>query len=250
MSRAATAIGIILLSARIFAHDVTIWPEQSGESVVLELRYGDPGDYGRIDKMHCVELLVFDSKGVKIDFRRDLNQSEEKTLRTPNLRLGDWPGGTYVVTGRYDNGLYVHDSENRAIATTKEWYPDSIDSAHYLKFSKALFRIGASTGGFDRVVGHRLELVPQADPFTQKGAAALPVKVLFDGIPLKEHIVEVGDETASSKGPRITTDANGIFVVKLDHRGSYRLAVDHRAPSKYPDLFAFDDYTASLVFTR
>ncbi|HMA00515.1 MAG TPA: DUF4198 domain-containing protein [Steroidobacteraceae bacterium] len=250
MKRLVLAITLGLAAAPAGAHDVTIWPEQSAEPVQLKLRLGDPGDYVRIDKTHCAELVVSDSKGVKIDFRRDLEALDDKTLGTPNLRLGDWPSGTYVVSGRYDNGLYVHDAENRAIATTKEWYPDSIDSAHYLKFSKAMFHIGASTGGFDRVVGHRLEFVPLADPFAEKGTATLPVKVLFDGMPLTAHIVEVGDETASSKGPRVTTDLNGIVQVKLDHKGWYRLAVDHRAPSKYPELFAFDDYTASLVFRR
>jgi hypothetical protein len=50
--------------------------------------------------------------------------------------------------------------------------------------------------------------------------------------------------------PETKTDSRGIVQVKLDHAGFYRLAADHRAPSKYPDLFAYDDYTASLVFSR
>jgi uncharacterized GH25 family protein len=78
----------------------------------------------------------------------------------------------------------------------------------------------------------------------------VPVEVRFDGSLLKNHIVEIGDDTATSKGPEVRTDDRGIILVKLDHKGFYRLAVDHRAPSKYPDLYAYDDYTASLVFAR
>jgi nickel transport protein len=249
-NRIGMLIGIACLSAGSEAHDVTIWPQPSGDTFALKLHLGDPGDYARIDKMHCVELLVIDAAGVKIDFRRDLESADEKTLAIPRLRLGDSPAGTYLVTGRYDNGLYVHDAENRPIATTREWYPEAIDSAHYLKFSKALFHIGAPSVGYDRIIGHRLEIVPLADPFVPKAGGALPVKVLFDGMPVKDCPVEVGDETGASSGRQERTDASGVLRIKLDHQGFYRLSVDHRAPSKYPALYAFDDYTASLVFTR
>jgi uncharacterized GH25 family protein len=213
--------------------------------------YGDPGDYQPNDKVRFVELAVFDSKGTRISFLHDIERgADNKTLVTPNLRLGDWPEGTYVVESRYDNGFYVHDGENRAVATTKEWFPDAIDSAHYQKFSKALFRIGPSGAGFDRVIGHRLELIPKADPFAGREGTALPVELRFDGAILKDHIVEIGDDTTASKGAEVRTDSKGTVMVKLDLKGFYRLAVDHRAPSKYPDLFAYDDYTASLVFAR
>ncbi len=245
------AIAVALVAGRANAHDVTLWPEQEDKSVKLKMNYGDPGDYQPIDKVRFVELLVIDSKGVKINFLRDIERgSDNKTLTTQNLRLGDWPAGTYVAESRYDNGFFIHDSENRAVATTREWFPDAIDSAHYQKFSKALFHIGGSTSGFDRIIGHRLELIPKADPFAAKEGSALPVEVRFDGVALKDHVVEIGDENAASKGAEMRTDSRGIVLVKLDHKGFYRLAVDHRAASKYPDLFSFDDYTASLVFSR
>jgi uncharacterized GH25 family protein len=240
-----------VLGTPAFGHDITLWPEQDGKAIKLKMYYGDPGDYQPIDKIRFVDLAVFDSKDVKISFIHDIERgADNKVLSTPTLRLGDWPAGTYVVASRYDNGFYIHDGENRAVATTREWFPEAIDSAHYQKFSKALFHIGASSGGFDRVIGHRLELIPRADPFAPKDGGTLPVELRFDGAVLKDHIVEVGDETAASKGPELKTDSRGIVLVKLDHKGFYRMAADHRAPSKYPDLFSFDDYTASLVFSR
>jgi len=244
-------LGLGVLDTTAWAHDVTLWPEQTGKSVTLGMRYGDPGDYQPIDKIRVVELAVFDSRSVRIGFLRDIERgSDNKTLSTSNLRLGDWPAGTYVAASRYDNGFYIHDVENRPVATTKEWWPDAIDSAHYLKFSKALFHIGPPSAGFDRVIGHRLELIPRGDPFAAKDGSLLPVEVRFDGVVLKNHIVEVGDDTAASKGPELRTDSRGTVMVKLDHSGFYRLAVDHRAASKYPELFAYDDYTASLLFAR
>jgi nickel transport protein len=247
----AAALVASLSGRAALPHDITLWPEQDGKAVRLKMYFGDPGDYQPIDKVRFVELAVFDSKDVRISFVHDIERgADNKVLTTPALRLGDWPTGTYVAESRYDNGFYIHDGENRAVATTRDWFPGSIDSAHYQKFSKALFHIGPSSGGFDRVIGHRLELVPRADPFTAKDGSLLPVEVRFDGVVLKDHSVEVGDETAASKGPELQTDAHGIVMVKLDRKGFYRMAVDHRAASKYPELFSFDDYTASLVFSR
>jgi len=48
---------------------------------------------------------------------------------------------------------------------------------------------------FFRVIGHRLKIVPQADPFSLKAGEKLPVLVLFDGKPLAGEEVEAGDET-------------------------------------------------------
>jgi len=243
--------GLLGWSGPAWSHDVTLWPRQNEKAVKLTMRFGDPGDYQPIERIRFVELAVFDSKGVKISFLRDIDGgADNRTLTTPNLRLGDWPDGTYLAESRYDNGFYIHDSENRAVATTREWFPDAIDSAHYMKFSKALFRIGASSGGYDRVIGHRLELIPRSDPFAAKDGASVPIEVRFDGLALRDQIVEVGDDAAASKGPEVRTDGRGMIALKLDHKGFYRLAVDHRAPSKYPNLYAYDDYTASLVFTR
>jgi uncharacterized GH25 family protein len=256
MNVVSMTIGVILVLLGMFetaawSHDVTLWPAQNEKAVRLTMHFGDPGDYQPIDRIRFVELAVLDSKGTKISFLRDIESgADNKALTTPKLRLGDWPGGTYVAESRYDNGFYIHDSENRAVATTKEWFPDAIDSAHYMKFSKLLFHIGPSSEGYDRTIGHRLELIPRADPFAAKDGTPVPVEVRFDGSVLKNHIVEIGDDTAASKGPEVRTDDRGIILVKLDHKGFYRLAVDHRAPSKYLDLYAYDDYTASLVFAR
>ena len=249
------AIAMALLAsiaANTQAHDVTLFPIQDGEAVRLDIFYGDPGDYQPIDKIRFVELTSYDSRGTRIIFVRDIERAPEnnKKLVAGKLRLGDFAEGTYVLSGRYDNGFYVHDLENRAIATTLEWKSDVIDSAHYLKFSKALFFIDKPGSGYDRVLGHRVEFVPLADPFSLKEGAQLPVRLLVDGQPKADYKVEVGDDTAASRFPGTRTDANGIFNVKLDHKGVYRLAVDYRAKSQYAQLYEWDDITASLVFQR
>src|SRR6187551_3260261 len=112
---------MLVTTATAWGHDVTVWPDQDGKDVKLRFHYGDPGDYQPIEKVRFAELAVVDSKGVRLNFLRDIERgADNKVVGTAKLRLGDWPAGTYVVSARYDNGLYVHDTENRAIATSRE----------------------------------------------------------------------------------------------------------------------------------
>jgi len=77
---------------------------------------------------------------------------------------------------------------------------------------------------------------------------AIPIEVRFEGKPLANATVEIGDDHSAGRSPEQKTDSQGIVRVLVDHRGWYRLAVTFRSPSKYPELFTFDDLTASLVF--
>ena len=251
--RISSATLVLCLSASVaLAHDIAIFPIQDNERVRLDIFYGDPGDYQPIARVKFVELTSHDGSGTRISFVRDISVvvDDSTKLVTGNLRLGHFATGTYVISGRYDNGFYVHDYENRAISTTLEWKPDVIDSAHYQKFAKSLFFVESPGSGFDRVVGHRVEFVPQANPFTLPDGAMLPVLLLVNGEPMADYRVEIGDDTVASRGPPVRTDSSGVFMVPLEHQGFYRLAVDYRTKSKYPTLFEFDDYTATLVFSR
>lgn len=223
-----------------------------GVGVRLDIYYGDPGEYQPIDRVKFVELTTTNGAGQRISFIHDIDKvaGNSAKLATASLRLGDFADGTYVVSGRYDNGFYVHDTENRAVATTLEWKSDVIDSAHYLKFAKSLFFVDKPSAGYDRILGHAVEFVPQSDPFSLKAGASLPVLLLANGKPLPGYKVDIGDDTDAAKLPGSRTDANGIVKVPLDHTGYYRLSVDFRQKSRYPELYEFDDVTASLVFLR
>lgn len=170
------------------------------------------------------------------------------------LAVADLPplgaSGLYVISSIYDNRFASFDAKHVAIGTTKDYRPDAVNSAHFIKFAKTLFVSGSGGPGFDRKLGFRLEFVPLADPFGLPAGARLPVQVLFDGKPLPNHKVELGDETTASSGAPMATDDRGVVEIPLSHSGVYRLAVDMRAKSPYPALYDWDDYTASLIFTR
>jgi uncharacterized GH25 family protein len=60
------------------------------------------------------------------------------------------------------------DIAGRVINSTKMNYASAESSYHNLKFGKTLVAVGDHKGSYDRVIGHRLEIVPQADPFALK----------------------------------------------------------------------------------
>jgi len=92
-----------------------------------------------------VELAVFDSKDVKISFLHDIERgTDNKVLTVPALRLGDCPRAPMSLSPATTTASTSTTAKTGPLPRTKEWFPDAIDSAHYLKFSKALFHVGAS----------------------------------------------------------------------------------------------------------
>ena len=179
---------------------------------------------------------------------RDTVKADGVSLVTIGRDAAKQQDGTWLFASRYDNGFYVHTADGQPLATTKLDYPAAKDSAHYFKFSKALLRVGRSSSVADRVIGHRLELVPHGDPFSLKPGDRLAVEVLFDGRPLAGVPVEIGDDRVAAIGEKAKTDRTGIVLVPIRSAGWYRIAVDRRVPSHFPELFAEDDYTATLTF--
>lgn len=245
--RFAVMLQVLLQTRSLVAHDVTLFPELSGHQIRVSLKYGDPGDYEPAFAVKLLELDAFAPDGKKLSFRDGVKADGVGLLTTgPNeVKQQD---GTWLIASRYDNGFYVHTADGRPLATTKLDFPAAKDSAHYFKFSKALLRIGHSSPGAERVIGHRLELVPHVDPFSLKPGDHLPIEVLFDGKPLAGVPVEVGDDKAAAIGELAKTDGTGIVQLPIRSAGWYRIAVDRRVPSHFPELFAEDDYTATLTF--
>jgi uncharacterized GH25 family protein len=241
-------LGCLAATSSIYAHEVTLFPVVSADSITVAARYGDPGQYEKIYKIKLLSFNAISPKGVTSSILPTVKTEPDELSLISSLHLKDGTEGVWTFASTYDNGFYVHAADGHAIATTLADYPAAVDSAHYFKFSKALLHIGKSKMGFDHVLGHRLELIPNADPFAVAVGDTLPVMVYFEGKPLANATVEIGDDRSAGRSPEQKTDSTGAIRVPVDHRGWYRLAVTYRAPSHYPGLFKFDDLNASLVF--
>jgi len=132
-----------------------------GESLTVLARYGHPGDYFPAMLPKLLNLTAYSPTGKTIECSTDAKP--ERDLIAANVPLAGEATGTWVFAARYDNGFYAKLPDGRTVNSTKLDMRDAVTLTHHFKFGKALFYAGVPTRGFDRIVGHRLELIPQSD---------------------------------------------------------------------------------------
>ena len=95
----------------------------------------------------------------------------------------------------------------------------------YHKHVKALVQVGATPGAaFATVLGYPAELVPVENPYQLKVGATLSLRVLVDGKPRANQLVQYGGQTASGgRVPQLNvrSDAGGIVRIPISRTGPY-----------------------------
>jgi nickel transport protein len=224
--------------APLHAHDLLLLPASNGKKFELRIRFGHPGEWelAEIHRLYSLTAYApgadgiswletaFAPDGVDLLAKRDL-----ASMPRP---------GTWVITGSYDNGFWVHVNDKTIFNTDKKEYPFAKTSGHYLKYAKALFVQGNASADYKRRVGCRLELVPLSDPFALKTGQSLAVQAFYEGKPLVGVGLEIGDGKTKMKEediPRYKTNADGVAQVPITHGGLEVIAVDYRwTPSFRP----------------
>jgi len=116
--------------------------------------------------------------------------------------------------------------------------------------SKALLNLSAGATGFDASNGSRLEIIPLANPAEMKSGQELPIKLLFDGKPLKAQIFASYDGFSArdhSFAFATSSEADGTAFIKLTAPGLWMVKTSHTVPetSETPKRYSAG---ASLVF--
>jgi nickel transport protein len=229
-----SALALALASASIAqAHDIVLVPEANQ----LRVRYGHPQDWLSVDKSRLIELQVLRGDAAPADAQAAL-KTQGIDLVAPKAKLGG-AQGAWLATARYDNGLW---SELQPGADGKsEWrnasglmVPNPKSTSLSVKFAKAYAGSAADTVAFRRRAGHLLEIVPQKNPLALRPGETLPVLVLFNGKPLPNAGIEVGDMVTKldeDKIKRYTTGADGIAQLPLRAKGVHMFGVDVERPN-------------------
>lgn len=145
-------------------------------------------------------------------------------------------------------------SESRAKAGESEKPGREVFS----RCAKSLVIVGepdqaSSRGGFDRVIGQRLELVPRTDPTLVSAGGSVSVKLLFEGKPLSGALVIARceqDDTVHASG---RTDADGAVTLEVARGGVWMVTavemVRLTSPLPAPEAEAdWESLWASLTF--
>lgn len=261
MSRLSAAI--ILLSAVpvLLAQDTYLLPErfhlELGESCGLALHNGDffPASEFPIPPEKYARARL--STGAALRDWEDLGDRTATRIMAPTR-----PGSFYaaVETIAMPRELEADDFEpylaDEGAGDVIEWRSRQGEARRpgrelIRKSAKALLTAGKPGAGFDRPLGHALEIVPLDNPALLKPGDTLRLRVLFRGAPLRGALVNVrwlyedGRMGSMAAGP---TDARGLAVVRIEAAGKWKLhtlRLVRRLDRREAD---WDTYSASLTF--
>ncbi len=226
-------------------------------------------EYGRTSKV----FLGWGHRFPVDDFIR-ADDLEEYSLIAPDgtkQAIGASPGefmaaelkfsapGAYYVSAVRKPGYYTVYKENgksHHVAEPKNGRANVVLSLYHQQHAKALITVdGASVADVSRVLGHKIEIIPLENPSNLNGEAGrvLPVKVLFEGKPLKNcrvYATYQGFSEGEDYAVTTQTDEEGIAKIKLTHLGKWRVkaSVRNPAPVDMQDQFNQTNYTATLTF--
>lgn len=99
----------------------------------------------------------------------------------------------------------------------------------YSRYLKSLVEVGGQRDdAFRRVVGHRLEIVPEANPYELKQGDLLRVRVLFEGQPLKGvRVFAHNKERGAIRSQATATTDDGAASFTLNGSGRWLIRLVH-----------------------
>jgi uncharacterized GH25 family protein len=252
MKQITFALPVLLtLLGTLRAHDT--WVEtntnviRQGDAVYVAFKLGNHGNDHRDFKLagkpkpDTSTLNIISPAGTQFDLRPGL------------IDEGYTPGEGYFST-RFvvkEPGLYMVSHTSDAVVT---YAPKrSIKSAKvFFVCSPSLDRVTEENPGFDRVLGHDLELIPRTNPVTPMGPGQpLEVEVQYRGKPLsgaRVAFIPKGVELAAGFDSRHEqrTDAQGR--VRFEPRGGnqYLVVAHHEDPERRGDGYTSTKFSATL----
>jgi uncharacterized GH25 family protein len=119
----------------------------------------------------------------------------------------------------------------------------------FSRCAKSLVAVGSGTGlGYDRVLGQRLELVAEKNPYALAGGGDLPVRLLYQGKPLASALVVALQKDRPEARVAVRSDAKGRALLKLDRPGFWLVKAVHMIPAPQETGADWESFWASLTF--
>lgn len=263
-SALAAATLVLMTGGRAFAHDfwmqLSAYRVQPNQIVKVGLHVGDiypgesfPRSSARIEKFFAVgadgELPILGREG----------QDPAGLVRFAGpgqyaLGYRSRPSSVELPAEKFEQ--YLRDKgltkviDSRAAAGTSAAPGREIFS----RCAKSLVKVGDATTGYDRVIGLRLELVPEADPFTLTPGGQLPVRLLYEGRPcagitITSTLVPPASASSSTEHVSVKTDDQGRARIPVNAGGLWILSAVEMVPAPAAEPKAdWESLWASLTF--
>ncbi len=127
---------------------------------------------------------------------------------------------------------------------------DAPDREIFSRCAKALVAAGGggAAAGWNRALGLRLELVPEANPYTLAVGGVLPARLLYEGKPLAGALVTAFTKDHPEQKVAVRSDARGRVALKLDRPGVWLVKAVHMIPAPKESGADWESFWASVTF--
>jgi uncharacterized GH25 family protein len=250
--RLLVGVAVVLLAGRASGHDYWLQPDAFilpvGKKVDVHLHVGDgfrSEEERPFQKGPTVRFQLLSGKDA-----RDLTAGARDGAKpVARLTLAK-PGNHLFVLERRPqkikleakkfNEYLAEEGLDAVLAQRKRSGQDGREGRErYSRYVKALLQVGdARDDSYRREVGHRLEILPQANPYSLKAGDRLTVKVLFEKKPLAGARLFAHHRAGGKVTTRTaTTSRDGAAVVRLHAAGPWLIRLVHmRACSDDPEV--------------
>lgn len=254
----ALSVFLLLGTAPAVAHDFWIEPGQFrpavGAKVPLRLLVGQ--DFAGATTVYLPETFErYDTTGP---------DGQKPVVGIP----GDDPAGQFTVTrpGAYvvayrstlftvtfdtlaEFEQYLEKEGLERIKTLHAFGPPKGKIIHedYSRSAKALVMVGKPSAVADRVLGLRLELVAEKNPYQ---TARVPLRLIYEGKPLEGALVVAFNKTEPLKKLKARTDRDGRVQFDFNRPGVWLVTSVHMLPAPAKTRADWESVWASLTFER
>lgn len=262
MKKLFAACALVLAAAPLLAHDFWIEPTtfhpEVGSMVGLSLRVGqgfrgDPVPLmpDRIVKFVTVSAAGAETTAAGIPGRDPAGRAR---VTEPGFVISGYrssPSNLELPADKFE--AYLKDEGLEKVIAIRARRGDSEKPSKeiYSRCAKALLDAGgAGTAGFDRVLGLRLELIPEASPkkLPPNAGGSIPVRLLYEGKPLAEALVVAMNRDEPGKRLSARTDKAGRVVLALPRGGVWLVKAVHMVPAPAESGADWESLWASLTF--
>jgi len=233
---------LLVLALPALAHDYWLEPASFfppvGESVNVHLHVGDhfKSEAERpFQKKPTVKFQLISAKetldlaAAGQEDKKPVAQVTAKTAGNYLIALERGPQTIKLAADKFNAYLKEEGLEAILEMRRKAGEDKAEGRERYSRYIKSLLQAGEQRDDtYKQVVGQRLEIVPQANPYKLKAGDELTVQVLFEGKPLKgaklfafqraEDKISTQTFTTSDAGQAaIKLDKPGVWLVRLVH---------------------------------
>ncbi len=219
------------ISSTALAHVFWLQPSsfrpKANSVLKLQLRVGDvfPGDAIPRNESKIITFVSIGPDGErKVGGIDGSDVAGFERLTAPGISVIGYtaqPSEVALEAEKFET--YLREKGLEKISTARAAAGESSSAVHeiYTRCAKTVVRVGEQAGGFDRVVGLRLEIIPENDPTSLRPGDDLRARVLFDGKPLAGAMVEARSPTSGTEKVSARTDNDGRVAIKLSAAGMW-----------------------------